>query len=257
MIKFCVLSIFPNMFNEFKSTSIIKRAIEAEKAEINLIDIRDFTLDKHKRVDFPPCGGGAGMVMAAEPLGRAIDHAISLIDSDIEKIKIIYLSPRGKVLNYSKSKSLADEDMNYILICGHYEGIDERIIEEYNIEEISIGDYVLTGGELPAMVLMDSIIRLIPGVIDEESLLEESHTNNLLEYPQYTKPVCYKGRKVPEVLLSGNHEKVNQFRKLESIKVTYKNRPELIYDALDKKLISRNEIEKVINLKGGENNGHN
>lgn len=203
MTKFIILTLFTNMFEEFKNTSIIKRAIEKEIVSIDVIDIRDFTEDKHKRVDFPPYGGGSGMVMSCEPLSKAIDYSVAkLKEIDDKEIKMIYMSPRGVVLNYNLSKSLALSDANYIIICGHYEGIDERIIEEYNIEEISIGDYVLTGGELASQVLMDSCIRLIPGVLSEGSLDEESHTNKLLEYPQYTKPYNFRGRYVPEVLIS-------------------------------------------------------
>ncbi len=202
MIRFIVLTLFKNMFSEFVNTSIINRAIEDKKVDIEVIDIRDFTQDKHNRVDFPPYGGGNGMIISCEPLSLAIDSAISKLSEYKKDIKIIYLSPRGKVLNYNLSKEIASSNSNYILICGHYEGIDERIIEEYSVEEISIGDYVLTGGELASQVLMDSVIRLIPGVLSEGSLDEESHMNNLLEYPQYTKPSEFRGRKVPEVLLS-------------------------------------------------------
>ena len=202
MIRFIVLTLFKNMFSEFVNTSIISRAIEDKKVDIEVIDIRDFTQDKHNRVDFPPYGGGNGMIISCEPLSLAIDSAISKLSEYKKDIKIIYLSPRGKVLNYNLSKEIASSNSNYILICGHYEGIDERIIEEYSVEEISIGDYVLTGGELASQVLMDSVIRLIPGVLSEGSLDEESHMNNLLEYPQYTKPSEFRGRKVPEVLLS-------------------------------------------------------
>lgn len=257
MKKFIVLSLFPNLFEEFKNTSIIKRAIEDEKTSIEIIDIRDFSSDKHNRVDFPPFGGGAGMIISADPLSKAIDYAFEKLESDKENVKIIYLSPRGKLLNYNRSLNLAKANENYILICGHYEGIDERIIEEYNIEEISIGDYVLTGGELPAMVLMDSVIRLLDGVIKKESLLEESHTNYLLEYPQYTKPANFRNRKVPDVLISGHHKNIDEFREKEAIKITLKNRPELIQDAIDSKKLSKEKLEKIINLKGGENNGHN
>lgn len=202
MTKFIVLTLFTNMFEEFVNTSIIKRAIEKEIVSIEVVDIRTFSEDKHRRVDFPPYGGGSGMVMSCEPLSKAIDDSIKKLEKDQKKIKIIYLSPRGVLLNYNLSKKLAESESNYILICGHYEGIDERIIEEYHIEEISIGDYVLTGGELASEVLMDSVIRLMPGVLSEGSLNEESHTNQLLEYPQYTKPSEFRGRKVPEVLLS-------------------------------------------------------
>lgn len=207
MTKFIVLTLFKEMFDGFLSTSVIKKAIDEEKVSVDVIDIRDFSLNKHKKVDFPPYGGGSGMVMSCEPLSRAIDYATDILKKYEKEIKIIYLSPRGKLLNYNLSNSLANDNSNYILVCGHYEGIDERIIEEYNILEISIGDYVLTGGELASQVLMDSVIRLIPGVINSESLIEESHTNYLLEYPQYTKPDLFRGRVVPEILKSGNHKK--------------------------------------------------
>ncbi len=232
MIKFYVLTLFEDMFTSFVNTSIIKRAIENQYVSVKTIDIRKFTNDKHNRVDFPPYGGGNGMIMSCIPLSNAIDYVVENYITS-KRYKIIYMSPRGKVLNYNISKefvTLADE---YIIICGHYEGIDERVIEEYNMMEISIGDYVLTGGELASEVLMDSIIRLIPGVLTEGSLIEESHTNSLLEYPQYTKPYEFRGRKVPEILLSGNHKKISEYRKEEAIKITKKYRPDL-YNAFKK-----------------------
>lgn len=237
MTKFIVLTLFKEMFDGFLSTSVIKRAIDEEKVSVDVIDIRDFSLNKHKKVDFPPYGGGSGMVMSCEPLSRAIDYATDILKKYEKEIKIIYLSPRGKLLNYNLSNSLANDNSNYILVCGHYEGIDERIIEEYNILEISIGDYVLTGGELASQVLMDSVIRLIPGVINSESLIEESHTNYLLEYPQYTKPDLFRGRVVPEILKSGNHKKISEYRKNESIRITKINRPDLLkkYNDLNNK----------------------
>lgn len=225
-MKFVVLTIFKEMFDAFVNTSIIGRAIEKNIVSIDVIDIRDFTEDKHNRVDFPPYGGGSGMVMSAEPLSKAIDYSIEKLDSN--NYDILYMSPRGKVLNYSLSKELSDSNKDYIIICGHYEGIDERIIEEYNVKEISIGDYVLTGGELACQVLMDSVIRLLPGAITEGSLDEESHTNGLLEYPQYTKPYDFRGRKVPDVLISGHHKNIADYRKEESIRITKKIRPDLI-----------------------------
>lgn len=225
-MKFIVLTLFKNMFEPFVDTSIIKRAIEKGIVEIKTIDIRDYTLDKHNRVDFPPYGGGSGMVISPEPLAAALDYAINLLDG--EKYEIIYMSPRGEVLNYNLSKSISESNINYIIICGHYEGIDERIIEEYNVREISIGDYVLTGGELAAQVFMDSVIRLLPGAITQDSLSEESHTNGLLEYPQYTKPYDFRGRKVPDVLISGNHKKIKEYRHEEALRITKKNRPDLI-----------------------------
>lgn len=237
MTKFIVLTLFKEMFDGFLSTSVIKRAIDEEKVSVDVIDIRDFSLNKHKKVDFPPYGGGSGMVMSCEPLSRTIDYATDILKKYEKEIKIIYLSPRGELLNYNLSNSLANDNSNYILVCGHYEGIDERIIEEYNILEISIGDYVLTGGELASQVLMDSVIRLIPGVINSESLIEESHTNYLLEYPQYTKPDLFRGRVVPEILKSGNHKKIAEYRKNESIRITKINRPDLLkkYNDLNNK----------------------
>ena len=225
MTRFVVLTLFKDMFYGFLNTSIIKRAIDEKKVCIDLVDIRDFSENKHKKVDFPPYGGGSGMVMSAVPIAKAIEHAKVILNT--LNYKIIYLSPRGKLLNYNLSKTLADQNNNYILICGHYEGIDERVIEEYNVDEISIGDYVLTGGELASQVLMDSVIRLIPGVISEDSLLEESHTEYLLEYPQYTKPDIFNGREVPEVLKSGNHQKIASYRKAEAVRITKKYRPDL------------------------------
>lgn len=231
MKKFVVLTLFTNMFDAFVNTSIIKRAIDKDICSIDVIDIRDFTDDKHNRVDFPPYGGGSGMVISAQPLSKAIDYAIEKISQNSKNdIEVIYLSPRGKVLNYNLCNRLALSDKNYIIICGHYEGIDERIIEEYNVTEISIGDYVLTGGELASQVLLDSVIRLIPGSLSEGSLDEESHTNKLLEYPQYTKPSNFRGRLVPEILLSGHHKKISEYRKQESIRITKKYRPDLIDD---------------------------
>ena len=229
MKKFIVLTLFTNMFEAFVDTSIIKRTIDKKICSIDVIDIRNFSNDKHKRVDFPPYGGGKGMVMSPVPLSLAIDYSIEKLKQESNsKIEIVYLSPRGKVLNYSLSKEISSNDKNYILICGHYEGIDERIIEEYNIFEISIGDYVLTGGELAAQVLLDSVIRLLPGALSEGSLDEESHTDGLLEYPQYTKPDDFRGRLVPDVLLSGHHKYINEYRKNESIRITKKYRPDLL-----------------------------
>ena len=227
MIKFIILSLFPEMFNEFINVSVIGRAVKKGLVQIKVINFREFSEDKHRRVDFPPYGGGSGMVISPLPLMRAIEYSKEIL-KDEKEIKIIYLSPRGRLLNYELSKSIAESNCNYILICGHYEGIDERIIEKYNVEEISIGDYVLTGGELASQVLCDSVIRLIPGAIDEGSLVEESHTNNLLEYPQYTKPDNFCGMVVPEILKSGNHQKIKEYRKQESIRITKKYRPDLL-----------------------------
>lgn len=244
MTKFVVLSLFPEMFELFINTSIIKRAINNKIIDVDLIDIRDFATNKNKKVDYSPYGGGNGMVIMCEPLDLALKYAIKKIDSN--NYKIIYLSPRGNLLDYSLVNKLSNQIDNYILICGHYEGIDERIIQKYNITEISIGDYVLTGGELPAMVLIDAISRLKPGVLSKGSLEQESHTNILLEYPQYTKPNVFDGYNVPEVLLDGNHQKIDKYRKEEAIYTTYTNRPDLLKKAIKQKVISKEDIEKII-----------
>ena len=197
-----ILTLFPEMFAPLKE-SIIKRAVEDEKVEINIINIRDFALPPHFKCDDEPFGGGAGMVMLCEPLFKAIE-SVKKDDS-----KVFYMSPRGRVFNQKIAREMSTLN-HIILLCGHYEGIDQRVIDYFNIQELSIGDYVLTGGELPAMVISDSIIRLIPGVIRAESAQEESFSTNLLEYNQYTRPADFRGMKVPEILLSGHHKKIAQ-----------------------------------------------
>ena len=194
-MRFTILTLFPEMFETIKQ-SIIGRAIEKDLIEINLINIRDFSENKHKKVDDTPYGGGAGMVMMPDVVYRAY-----LSIKDKEKAKVIYLSPKGKTLNQKKVENLSKEE-HLILLCGHYEGIDQRVIDEIVDEEISIGDYVLTGGEIPAMVLVDSVSRYIAGVLKDESIKEESFSNGLLEYPQYTRPEVFLDKKVPEVLIS-------------------------------------------------------
>ena len=218
-MNFDVLTLFPEMFEALNS-SIIGRAKEKELININLINIRDFSKDKHKKVDDTPYGGGAGMVMKADVV---YDAYKSIKD---KKAKVIYMSPQGKKLNQQKVEELAKED-NLIILCGHYEGIDQRVIDKIVDEEISIGDYVLTGGEIPAMVLIDAVARYNSGVIAEESIKEESFTNGLLEYPQYTRPEVFEGVKVPEVLLSGHHENIEKWRREESIRITNLKRPDL------------------------------
>lgn len=215
-----ILTLFPDMFTPLKE-SIIKRATDKNLVEINIIQIRDFSQDAHKKTDDIPYGGGAGMVMTPQPLYDAI-QSVKTPNS-----YVIYLSPRGKVFNQPMARKLSKCE-HLILVCGHYEGIDERVIDLCIDEEISIGDYVLTGGELPAMVLADSIIRLLDGAISQDSLSEESFTNNLLEYPQYTRPQNFKGLEVPEVLLSGHHANIAKWRKEKSIEITRKNRPDLL-----------------------------
>ena len=203
-MKFNVLTLFPEMFSALDE-SIIGRGKEKGLIDINLINIRDFSKNKHKKVDDTPYGGGAGMVM--EPT-VVYDAYCSVKEPNV---KVIYMSPQGKTLNQQMVQDLAKEE-NIILLCGHYEGIDQRVIDEIVDEEISIGDYVLTGGELPAMVLIDSVSRYVEGVLKEDSVQEESFTDGLLEYPQYTRPEVFLGKRVPEVLLSGHHENIKKWR---------------------------------------------
>ena len=216
-----ILTLFPEMFTPLM-TSIIGRALDSGKLEINVINIRDYTLDKHKKCDDTPFGGGAGMVMMAQPIASAIDA----IDPNHES-KRVFLSPRGRVfkqevvLEYSKCDRL-------LLLCGHYEGVDQRVIDLYIDEELSIGDFVLTGGEIPAMAVVDAVARYVDGVINSESLSQESFSNGLLEYPQYTRPQEFMGQVVPEVLRSGNHAKINEWRYNKSLEITRKNRKDLL-----------------------------
>ena len=219
-MKFDVLTLFPEMFEPIKQ-SIIGKAEEKKLIDINLINIRDFSKNKHKKVDDTPYGGGAGMVMQADVVYDAYN---SIKD---ENAKVIYLTPQGKVLNQKKVEELSKQE-HLILLCGHYEGIDQRVIDKIVDEEISIGDYVLTGGELPAMVLIDSVSRYVEGVLSEGSTSEESFSQGILEYPQYTRPETFEGVKVPEILLSGHHENINKWRRCEALKNTYLKRPNLL-----------------------------
>ena len=219
-MKFDVLTLFPEMF-EILNQSIIGKAIEKNLIDIHLINIRDFSKDKHKKVDDTPYGGGAGMVMKPDVVYDAYQ---SVKD---EKAKVIYMSPQGKTLNQKMVEELSKEN-HLIILCGHYEGIDQRVLDKIVDEEISIGDYVLTGGEIPAMVLIDSVSRYVEGVLKEDSIKEESFSNGLLEYPQYTRPEVFEGMKVPEVLLSGHHENIEKWRKEKSLEITKKKRPELL-----------------------------
>ena len=219
-MKFDVLTLIPEMFEPIKQ-SIIGKAEEKKLIDINLINIRDFSKNKHKKVDDTPYGGGAGMVMQADVVYDAYN---SIKD---ENAKVIYLTPQGKVLNQKKVEELSKQE-HLILLCGHYEGIDQRVIDKIVDEEISIGDYVLTGGELPAMVLIDSVSRYVDGVLSKGSTSEESFSQGILEYPQYTRPETFEGVKVPEILLSGHHENINKWRRCEALKNTYLKRPDLL-----------------------------
>lgn len=220
-----ILTLFPDMCDTVMSESIIGRARKNGKVQINCIDIRNYTQDKHRRVDDKPYGGGMGMVMTAQPI---YDCFQSLCGELGCRPHLIYLTPQGRTLTQERIKQLSKLD-NIALLCGHYEGIDERVIEALEPEEISVGDYVLTGGELPALIVADAVSRMLPGVLsDDECFQEESHYNSLLEYPQYTHPAEWQGRQVPEILLSGNHAKVDKWRREQSLKRTAGRRPDLL-----------------------------
>lgn len=220
-MKIDILTLFPEMFAPLKE-SIIGRATEKGTVEINIHNIRDFSLDKHKKCDDAPFGGGAGMVMTPQPIADAIES----VDPEHKAVRI-YLSPKGETFTQSMVNGLV-ESQNLLFLCGHYEGVDQRVIDLYIDREISIGDYVLTGGELPAMVVVDAVLRYVDGVISGDSLKDESFTDNLLEYPQYTRPQVFKGVAVPEVLTSGDHAKVDKWRYEKSVEITKKLRPDLL-----------------------------
>lgn len=237
-MNFHVLTLFPEMIENTINTSITKRAIEKGLISVNAVNIRDFSSDKHKRVDDYPYGGGAGMVIQAEPVYKAYEYLVNHIksqkkdQSSLKKPRVIYVTPQGKIFNQTMAQELSLEE-DLIFLCGHYEGIDERVLEMIVTDNISIGDYILTGGELPALVMIDLIARLIPGVLNNEASSEfKSLKDNLLEYPQYTRPEVFMGRKVPEVLLSGHHAKIEEYRRKQSILRTFERRPDLLENAV-------------------------
>lgn len=219
-MQFDVLTLFPEMFNVLDE-SIIGRAREKELINVNLINIRDFSKNKHKKVDDTPYGGGAGMVLMPDIVYDAYKSVKT------ENAKVIYMSPQGKRLDQAKVEELSKQE-HLILLCGHYEGIDQRVIEKIVDEEISIGDYVLTGGELPAMVLIDAVSRYVEGVLKDGSTKEESFSQGLLEYPQYTRPEIFENSKIPDVLLSGHHANIDKWRRKQSLKNTLNKRPDLL-----------------------------
>jgi tRNA (guanine37-N1)-methyltransferase len=244
-MKFDVLTLFPEMFDIF-NYSIINRAREKGIVEISIHNIRDYTTNKHKKVDDYPYGGGAGMVMQVEPIYNTVDYVISKYGY---KPYTILMSPRGKRFSQEQSKQLTERE-HIMLICGHYEGIDERVMPLVDME-ISIGDFILTGGEIASIAIIDSVSRLIPGVLSqEESYEDESFSEGLLEYPQYTRPEEFRGMRVPDVLLSGHHEKIRQWRRSESLKITLERRPDLLDNAIldkkDKKILDSLIHEKRI-----------
>lgn len=222
------LTLFPLMLQAVLEESITGRAIKGGILDIRYTNIRDFAQNKHNRVDDAPYGGGMGMVMQAEPIYRAYQ---SVLETATVRPRVIYMSPQGRVFNQKIAEELAQEP-HLVFLCGHYEGVDERVLEEIVDEELSIGDYVLTGGEIPALAVIDAVARMIPGVLpSEEAYSEESLYNGLLEYPQYTRPPVFLNREVPEVLLSGHHENINKWRREESIRRTCRKRPELLQKA--------------------------
>nr|WP_295678396.1 tRNA (guanosine(37)-N1)-methyltransferase TrmD [uncultured Lachnoclostridium sp.] len=255
-MNYHVMTLFPDMIHQAMNTSIIGRAMEKGLLTINAVDIREFSEDKHRRVDDYPYGGGAGMVMAPGPVYRTYEHVMKTInqkkqvlpqentmeivkeepfkdtDNETKRPRIIYLTPQGKVFHQKMAEEFAKEE-DLVFLCGHYEGIDERVLDRIVTDYVSIGDYILTGGELPVMVMMDAISRLIPGVLNNNASAEfESLQDNLLEYPQYTRPEVFMEEKVPEVLLSGHHANIEKWRREQSIIRTLHNRPELLEDAV-------------------------
>ena len=220
-MKITILTLFPEMFAPLHQ-SIVGRAVDEGKLTIETVNIRDYTEDKHLKCDDYPFGGGAGMVMTAQPIGSAVEA----VDPE-HRARRIYLSPKGKLFSQEAVFSLAQEE-HIVLLCGHYEGVDQRAIDLFFDEELSIGDYVLTGGELPAMVVADAVARYVDGVLSPESLVSESFSENLLEYPQYTRPVVYRGVEVPEILRSGDHAKIDKWRREQAFQITKKNRPDLL-----------------------------
>ncbi len=247
-MKIDILTLFPEMCESVLSESIIGRARKNGFVEINCVNIRDYTLDKHNRVDDAPYGGGMGMLMQTQPI---YDCYEDLCRRAGERIHLIYMSPQGEVLTQKKVREIAEFDRVAIL-CGHYEGVDERLIEEIVDEEISIGDYVLTGGEIPALALADSVCRMLPGVLSsDESFTKESHFDGLLEYPQYTRPYEWHGKAVPDILLSGHHAKIEKYRREKSLERTYLRRP----DMLSKAELSKADIEFLREFKKKVRNG--
>lgn len=243
-MKFTVLTLFPEMFKDFFSTSIIGRAIDKGVISCEATNIRSYAFNKHKSVDDYPYGGGSGMVMQVEPLKLALQA----IESH-NKARVIYLTPKGKTLTQDMMKSFANEE-HLVMVCGHYEGIDQRFIDRYVTDEISLGDFVLTGGELPAMVLIDGVSRMKEGVLSSNvSFEDESHFNHLLEYPHYTRPSVVDEDEVPKILLSGNHAKIEDWRLEQSVEITVKRRPDLIESFFKDSSIEesyKNKVKKIM-----------
>lgn len=243
-----IFTLFPEMFDGPFSVGIFKRAVDRGLVAVNLHNIRDYTHDRHRTVDDYPYGGGAGMVLKPEPIFEAVESVRSEIAIE-GPLPVILLTPQGRLFSQPVARELSGQ-ANLLLVCGRYEGIDERVCEHLVTDEISIGDYVLSGGELAAMVVVEAVVRLIPGVLgSEESLLSDSHVDGLLEYPQYTRPPEYRGWRVPDVLLSGNHAEISRWRREEAIRRTFKRRPEL----LDRAVLSPEERQLVERLRHQSN----
>ncbi len=241
-MTFYIMTLFPDMIDAVMGESIIGRAIENGLLSVRTYNIRDYAFNKHSRVDDYPYGGGAGMLMQAEPVWQT--YQAILQDSGKESLPVVYLSPKGQIFDQEKARTYAACD-DIVLLCGHYEGIDERILEEIVTEEISIGDFVLTGGEIPAMAVVDTVARLLPGVLhNDESAETESFSDGLLEYPQYTRPEVWHDKRVPEILLSGHHANVEKWRHMEALKVTALKRPDL----LDSVSLTSEEAEAVADI---------
>ena len=259
MLRFDVLTLFPEMVTPVLSHSILKRAQEKGLLNVQVRNLREFATDRHRMADDVPYGGGAGMVMKAEPVLRAVDALREEAQSIGDEIRLLFPSPRGGPFTQDYAKHLAHERRRMVILCGHYEGVDERVRTALLPEEISLGDYVLTGGELPALVLIDAAARLVPGVLgDPESVIEESFSDSLLEYPQFTRPAEVRGLGVPEVLLSGHHEAIRLWRRKQALRSTYLRRPDLLRDRLlsseDQHLLNEliREGLSPVPMRGGE-----
>jgi tRNA (guanine37-N1)-methyltransferase len=259
MLRFDVLTLFPDMVSPVVGQSILKRAQEKGLLSVRVRNLRDFTEDRHKTADDVPYGGGAGMVMKAEPIFRAVDAVVKEAQAEGEQIRLLCPSPHGRPFSQDYARRLAQEPRRMVILCGHYEGIDERVRTALSPEEVSVGDYVLTGGELPALVLIDAAARLVPGVLgDPESVIEESFSDSLLEYPHYTRPAEVRGLGVPEVLLSGHHEAIRRWRRKQALRSTYLRRPDLLRDRVlteeDRRLLDELMSEGIaaVSLRSGE-----
>jgi tRNA (guanine37-N1)-methyltransferase len=253
MLRFDVLTLFPDMVAPALGHSMLKRAQDKGLLSVQVRNLRDYTLDRHKVADDVPYGGGAGMVMKAEPILRAVDAIRDEAQSGGEDIRLLFPSPQGRPFTQAYAQELASERRRMVILCGHYEGVDERVRLSLSPEEVSVGDYVLTGGELPALVLIDAATRLVPGVLgDPESVVEESFSDSLLEYPHYTRPAEVRGFGVPEVLLSGHHEQIRLWRRKESLRRTSLSRPDLLKDRIltreDQRLLNELISEGVMTV---------